>query len=138
MLDQCSITMRTNHISVCICTFKRSELLKQLLQRLDNQRTDELFTYSVVVADNDSAQSARQVVTSFSATSHVHVTYCCESQQNIALARNKAIEQAEGDFIAFIDDDEFPADDWLCTLLKAYAASGVDGVLGRVKPHFRG
>jgi succinoglycan biosynthesis protein ExoM len=106
------------------------------MQRLDNQRTDELFTYSVVVADNDSAQSARQVVTSFSATSHVHVTYCCESQQNIALARNKAIEQAEGDFIAFIDDDEFPADDWLCTLLKAYATSGVDGVLGPVKPHF--
>src|ERR1700674_2965215 len=99
MLDQCSITMRTNHISVCIRTFKRSELLKQLLQRLNTHRTDECFTYSVAVADNDSAPLARQVVTSFSATSHVHVTYFCESQQNMALARNKAIKQAEGDLM---------------------------------------
>ena len=128
--------METKHISVCICTFKRTELLNQLLQRLDNQQTEDLFTYSVVVADNDSAQSARQVVAVFSSSAHIQVTYCCESQQNIALARNKAIEHAEGDFIAFIDDDEFPTDDWLCNLFKTCAAFGVDGVLGPVKPHF--
>jgi succinoglycan biosynthesis protein ExoM len=130
------MTVRTKHISVCICTFKRLELLRRLLERLDNQRTDELFTYSVVVADNDFAQSARQVVAAFSSTSHVQVTYCCEPQQNIALARNKAIKHAEGDFIAFIDDDEFPADDWLCNLIKTCVEVGVDGVFGPVKPHF--
>jgi succinoglycan biosynthesis protein ExoM len=131
-----SAATKNHHITVCICTFRRVNLLTQLLERLDHQRTDELFTYSVVVADNDSAQSARQVVAAFSSTSGMQVTYCSESQQNIALARNKAIEYAEGDFIAFIDDDEFPVDDWLCNLFKVYAASEVDGVLGPVKPHF--
>jgi len=106
------------------------------LGRLEDQRTDELFTYSVVVADNDCAQSARQVVTDFSATSHVCLTYCCESQQNIALARNRALQHAKGELIAFIDDDEFPAADWLWNLFKARAALQVDGVLGPVKPHF--
>ena len=128
--------MKAHHISVCICTFKRVELLKQLLERLDNQRTDGLFTYSVVVADNDSLRSAEQVVATFSSTTHLPVTYCVEPQQNIALARNKALEHAKGDFIAFIDDDEFPAEDWLCTLFKAYMMYGVEGVLGPVKPHF--
>jgi succinoglycan biosynthesis protein ExoM len=127
---------QTHHISVCICTFKRPKLLRQLLERLGSQRTDGLFAYSVVVADNDPAQSARQVVATLSPMSAVHVTYCCESQQNIALARNKALEHAEGDFIAFIDDDEFPVDDWLCNLFNAYMTYGVDGVLGPVKPHF--
>jgi succinoglycan biosynthesis protein ExoM len=108
----------------------------QLLDRLDDQQTEGLFAYSVVVADNDPAQSARQVVTAFSSTSHVHVTYCYESQPNIALARNKALQHVEGDLIAFIDDDEFPADDWLCNLFKVYTSSAVDGVLGPVKPHF--
>jgi succinoglycan biosynthesis protein ExoM len=130
------MAMKAHHICVCICTFKRAELLRRLLKRLDSQRTDGLFTYSVVVADNDSLRSAQQVVAEFSSTNHLPVTYCNEPQQNIALARNKALEHAEGDFIAFIDDDEFPADDWLCNLFKACMAYGVDGVLGPVKPHF--
>jgi glycosyltransferase involved in cell wall biosynthesis len=110
--------------------------LRQLLERLENQRTDGLFTYSVVVADNDSEQSGRQMVTAFSSASQLHVTYCCEPEQNIALARNKALAHAEGDFIAFIDDDEFPVADWLWNLFNANASYEVAGVLGPVKPHF--
>jgi len=106
------------------------------LDRLNDQRTDGLFAYSVVVADNDSEQSARPVVTALSSTSGVRVTYCSEPQQNIALARNKALQHAEGDFIAFIDDDEYPEDDWLCNLFKTCVAYGVDGVLGPVRPYF--
>jgi succinoglycan biosynthesis protein ExoM len=130
------VALKAHHISVCICTFKRPKLLRGLLERLDNQRTDGLFTYSVVVADNDAAQSAQPMVAAFSSTSHMQVTYCFESQQNIALARNKVLHNAEGDFIAFIDDDEYPADDWLCNLHKTCVAYGVDGVLGPVRPHF--
>jgi len=106
------------------------------LELLQKQRTDRLFTYSVVVADNDPAQSAQQLVAELSSTSSVGVTYCSESQQNIALARNKALQYADGDFIAFIDDDEFPVEDWLCNLFKTCAAFRVDGVLGPVKPSF--
>ncbi len=128
--------MPSHHISVCICTFKRADLLKNLLERLETQQTEGLFTYSAVVADNDKMGSARQVVSAFTASDRLAVIYCVEPQQNIALARNRAIEHAEGDFIAFIDDDEFPTDNWLCNLFKARATYGADGVLGPVKPHF--
>src|SRR5208282_5462370 len=43
---------------------------------------------------------------------------------------------ASGDFVAFIDDDEFPTKRWLLTLLKTCNEHHVDGVLGPVKPHF--
>jgi succinoglycan biosynthesis protein ExoM len=127
---------QTHQISVCICTMKRAELLSRLLARLENQQTEGLFTYSVVVADNDCMRSAQQVVAAFSSTTCLPVEYCVEAQQNIALARNKALQHAVGNLIAFIDDDEFPAADWLCNLFKAYVAYGVDGVLGPVKPYF--
>lgn len=127
-----------HHITVCICTFKRAELLSRLLAKLDAQQTHGLFTYSIVVADNDSMLSGRDVVTAFSSQGRLHITYCVEPKQNIALVRNKALEHAEGDLVAFIDDDEFPMDDWLCTLFKAYLTFGVDGVLGPVKPSFEG
>src|SRR5260370_38287028 len=76
--------LQTHHISVCICTFKRLKLLRQLLDRLEDQRTDELFTYSLVVADNNSAQSPRQVVADSSPTPTVCLTYSLRSHQIIA------------------------------------------------------
>ena len=128
-------TPRTQHLSVCICTLKRGELLRRLLKALQNQKTDGLFQYSIVVADNDSGQSAQATAQPFSSTT-IPLTYCVEPERNIAKARNKAVENASGDFIVFIDDDEFPAEDWLLHLYKTFVATGADGVLGPVKPHF--
>ena len=125
-----------NHITVCICTFKRPQLLSRLLHELTGQDTDGQFTYSIVVVDNDQLRSAEAVVSEFVKNSPILARYCVESRQNLARARNKAVENAEGDFIAFIDDDEFPTRGWLLSLLKTLTEYQVDGVLGPVKPHF--
>lgn len=127
---------RLPHISVCICTYRRPELLKRLLTELGRQETQGLFDYSVVVVDNDQRQSANNIVSEYHSTSSLEIDYCVEPQQNIALARNRAVENAKGDFIAFIDDDELPIKDWLFTLFKTCNKYGVDGVLGPVKPYF--
>lgn len=124
------------HIAVCICTYKRPQLLKGLLEKLEGQQTDGLFTHSVVIVDNDHAESARAVIREFMAGSTMAVSYNVEPRQNIALARNKAVQNASGDYVAFIDDDEVPTDRWLATLLCACEKYQADGVLGPVKPHF--
>ena len=124
------------HVTVCICTYRRPHLLRRLLQALAHQVTGGLFSYSIVVTDNDGAQSAEPVVSEFRLASGMDITYCSEPRQNIALARNKALASATGDLIAFIDDDEFPEADWLQTLFRAITANTVDGVLGPVEPHF--
>ncbi len=126
----------SRHISVCICTFKRPLLLKRLLQALEEQETDGLFTFSIVVADNDGTRSAEAIVAEFAADATIAVTYCVQPQQNISLTRNKAIENAAGDYIAFIDDDEFPIKRWLVTLFRALNEYKVDGVLGPVRRYF--
>lgn len=123
------------HISVCVCSYKRPRLLKRLLVELERQNTAGLFTYSVVVADNDELESARAVVAEFAVAS-VAVTYCVEPRRGIALARNMAISQATGDYLALIDDDEFPSEDWLLILVRTLELYQVDGVLGPVRCHF--
>jgi len=123
-------------ICVCICTFKRPKLLKRSLDALAKQETGNLFSYSVVVADNDAAQSAKQVVEDFKSSEDIDITYHTEPRQNIALARNKAIKNANGTFIAFIDDDELPATDWLSIMFKTIIDHKIDGVLGPVRPFF--
>jgi glycosyltransferase involved in cell wall biosynthesis len=111
-------------------------MLANLLEALQHQATDGLFSFSVVVVDNDSAQSARCTVESYQRKSLISIEYDCEPKQNIALARNKAVQNARGNLIAFIDDDEFPDECWLLNSYNALLVYKADAVLGPVKPHF--
>jgi succinoglycan biosynthesis protein ExoM len=131
----CEDTVVTPHITVCICTYKRPHILGHLLRQLDNQETRQQFTYSIVVVDNDYKRSAEPIIDAHLATARVPLRYCVEPRQNIALARNMAVQNAIGDFIAFIDDDQLPMPQWLFTLFSA-CYDGVAGVLGPVKPRF--
>lgn len=125
-----------NQISVCICTYKRPQMLSNLLSNLNNQITENLFSYSIVVVDNDAIQSAKDVVKYWMGKSAITITYHCVPEQNIALARNSAVENANGNFIAFIDDDEFPVRTWLLNLFKTLLDYCVDGALGPVRPNY--
>ena len=129
--------MQTNdQVSVCVCTYKRTEHLTKLLNVLQGQVTDGRFAFSIAVVDNDYERSAEQTVEDIRRTSPLPISYCVEPEQNIALARNKAIANARGEFIVFIDDDEVPCPNWLINLYKAYHKFYSDGVLGPVVPHY--
>lgn len=125
------------HISVCICTYKRPALLEGLLSKLKYQETEGKFSYSIVVVDNDSRRSAEPVVDFFARNTDLETGYYVEKRQNISLARNKAIQNSSGDFIAFIDDDEIPEENWLLRLYSALYRFDADAVLGPVVPHYQ-
>jgi hypothetical protein len=124
------------HITVCVCTYRRPELLARLLAEIERQRTESRFSFSVVVCDNDALQSGRDVVRAFAARTTIGVTYDIQPERNIALTRNRALSHADGDYIAFIDDDEFPVPEWLLNMLQTCERFQAAGVLGPVRPHF--
>jgi len=123
-------------ICVCICTYRRPKQLNRLLRKLEEQETEDLYDYSIVIVDNDNSESARLCVESHARQSSIPISYHVAPQQNIALARNKAIENATGDFIGFIDDDELPDSLWLLNLYKAIIRYRSDGIMGPIIPHF--
>jgi glycosyltransferase involved in cell wall biosynthesis len=133
---EANVTRTCPHISVCVCTYKRPHLLKKTVEGICSQQTNGQFTFSVVVADNDKAESARSTAAEVATHSTVAIHYCVEPVQNIASARNRAVQNAAGAFVAFIDDDEFPVQDWLLNLYRTFGANEVAGVLGPVNPHF--
>jgi glycosyltransferase involved in cell wall biosynthesis len=128
----------TFHITVCICTYKRNKYLTKLVNALQDLVTDELFEYSIVIVDNAPKESAKQTVKNLEKRSSSPLFYFHEPEQNIALARNKAVSNAAGKFIAFIDDDELPSRHWLINLYKTCRDFHADGALGPVIPRYEG
>jgi succinoglycan biosynthesis protein ExoM len=111
-------------------------MLSRLLEELSSQQTDDGFTLSAVVVDNDADASAESIVREFVQKSSLRVEYYTEPERGIARARNKVVANAHGDYLAFIDDDEFPAPDWLVRLHQACVIYSADGILGPVRRHF--
>jgi len=126
----------TDRVSVCICTYRRPERLRELLDALAGQIVDGSFTYDVVVVDNDRDRSAESCVREFQQRGALQLIYDCEPEQNISLTRNRAIRNATGNVIAFIDDDEVPVTGWLGQLHRTMVAHAADGALGPVLPDF--
>lgn len=128
-----------DHISICICTFKRPQKLQALLDYLTKLETRNLFNLTIVIIDNDKSASAKKIFEEFKSKKDqilLDVIYGVEEKQNIALARNRAIQYSKGDYVAFIDDDELPESNWLLNLYQTINKYKVDGVMGPVCPLF--
>lgn len=123
------------HIDVCVATYKRPELLEKLLESVFAQRTEQDFTYGIIVIDNDKDGSARSTLNRFQGKG-LDIHYDIEPEKNIALSRNRAITLGTGDLIATIDDDEIADEYWLWHLFDTLNQYDADVVFGSVFPYY--
>jgi len=124
------------HVTVCIITYRRVVGLSRLLRSLAIQVTEGRFSFSVVVIDNDSSGEAKEIVDRFTSESGIQSRFQVSPVNSIPVARNLAVDLAEGDYIAIVDDDEFVPSRWLLHLLEATESFEVQGALGPVHPYF--
>jgi len=124
-------------ISVCVPTFKRPKMLSSCLDAIGGQ-VDVPVPFDIIVVDNDPLGTARHVAEEFSSRGSLSVRYIHEPRQSISIARNTAVANAEGKYIAFIDDDECPETSWLVSLYQSLVRFEADGVLGPVLPRYSG
>ena len=121
-------------ISVCVCTFRRPDALLRLLRSLG--RLDSATPrHEVIVVDNDAGRSGEAPVEQARAEG-LDVRYLVEPIRGIARARNRSLEPAAGEYVAFIDDDEEADPEWLLELWYEVIRHGADGGLGPVIPRF--
>jgi glycosyltransferase involved in cell wall biosynthesis len=111
-------------------------MLARALDGVISQARNPAFSIEVVVVDNDKKRSAQELVSRYQENDKYKIIYDCEPEKSIALARNRTICRASGNLIAFIDDDEFPAEDWLPQMYLCLKKYDADGALGPVLPHF--
>jgi EAL domain-containing protein (putative c-di-GMP-specific phosphodiesterase class I)/glycosyltransferase involved in cell wall biosynthesis len=103
-----------------------------VLERLRSQQTPSGFTWEVIVSDNNSLDETAAVVHSYQQTwpSQTPLRYCFAAEQGAACARQRAVEAAQGQIIAFLDDDNLPAADWLEQVYQFAQAHPQAGAMG--------
>ncbi|HYU99066.1 MAG TPA: glycosyltransferase family 2 protein, partial [Pyrinomonadaceae bacterium] len=102
-------------LSVAICTYNRAALLHRVLDSLANQ-TPANYEVEILIVDNGSTDETSQVVNQRQALDN-RIRYVVEPEPGIAYARNCALAEAGGEYLAFIDDDAWADADWLENLL---------------------
>ena len=121
-------------IAVCICTYRRPDVLARLLERVATvaRAAEARAEVSVVVVDDDPGATAAPVARASAAELPHGLQYEATAAGNIAVARNRAVEVGMGlaDLLAFIDDDCMPDPGWLEELLTIQRRFGADLVTG--------
>ena len=122
-------------IVVAIPTFRRPTSLARLLGALEKIQTDARLL--VVVADNDpEGRAGYDLCRSICAHYRWPLDPIIAEQRGIAHVRNALVERALGypgaRLVAMLDDDEWPAPDWLMELLAVQQQTGADVVEGSV------
>lgn len=120
-------------IDVLVCTYKRPDYLRATLRGIEAAAVPPMAV-RVIVVDNDRAESARPVVEGAAANSALAYEYICQPVQNISITRNCALDRADADFFALVDDDEVPDPVWLERLVDAAIRFDADIVFGPVLP----
>ncbi|WP_052402017.1 glycosyltransferase family 2 protein [Muricoccus aerilatus] len=122
--------MQATSVSVVVPTFRRPVLLRGCLEALLRQTFWQRAGGEILVVDNCPDGSARQVVTGLP-EGPVPVRYLAEPRPGISHARNRGVEEATGEFIAFVDDDNIVEEQALAALLTALRETGASAAFGR-------
>jgi glucosyl-dolichyl phosphate glucuronosyltransferase len=117
------------NITVILCTHNRAESLAKTLESLAAQVLPPPLVWEVLVVDNHSTDRTRQVVEEFSLRYPGRFRYLFEPRQGKSYALNSGVRNANGEILAFTDDDLTFDPAWLQNLTarlddNAWAAAG--------------
>lgn len=115
-------------ISIILCTRNRPDHLGRCLAQLTSIQLAPVGEI-IVLDQSDQAMQPDHLP----ALTHPLVHYHWRRGRGLASARNQAIRLAQGNILAFTDDDCFVSADWACQIERSFASNPhTSGLFGRV------
>jgi glycosyltransferase involved in cell wall biosynthesis len=120
------------NFTVAIRAYNAGDRLPALLDHLKVQTHTESFVWEVLVIDNNSCDNTAALVQAYQASwgAICALRYVFEPQQGAAIARRRAMQEAQGEWVGFLDDDNLPAPNWVAAAYgfgQAHAKAGAFG-----------
>lgn len=127
--------MSTLTVSVVIPAYNQARLLVRLLDSLTTMVNAPSF--EIIIVDDASPDATGPVVAAWIAA---HPEISCryfrqDRNQGPGAARNRGVEEAQGEFVAFTDTDCVVGEHWLSALIAGFTSDAIAGVGGPVAPY---
>ncbi len=119
-------------ITVAIPTHNRCQTLALTLASVAAIERDPEVELECLVIDNNCTDATAAVVAEFAGAAPFPARRVFEPRQGSSFARNRAVREAAGELIFFIDDDVIVEPDWAQQLLAAMRARKLDAACGIV------
>jgi glycosyltransferase involved in cell wall biosynthesis len=105
-------------VTVAICTLNHAESLRRTLNSLAKMSVPQDLIWEVVVVNNDCTDHTDTVIEAFADQLPIRQEF--EAKRGLSLARNRAVECARGNYIAWTDDDVVVEPGWLAAYADAF------------------
>ncbi len=123
--------------TVVICTYNRPDMLPRAVRTARDQVLQTGFSAEILVVDNSRDANAHAGVEALmTEPGALPLRYISMPRPNISHARNAGVAGSAGDYVVFLDDDEWCAPGWLGAMLTTAETTGADLVFGPVLPVF--
>lgn len=117
-------------VSIAIATYNRAKEISLTLEQLLRLDTTGVPDHEVLVIDNNSTDATAATVEQFAPRFGGRLRCVREGKQGLSYARNRGIQEARYEVVAYLDDDVDPHPHWLRHLTDAYASGGAAVVGG--------
>lgn len=129
--------VRPAFITVAIPTYNRSATLTETLGSLRDLRCPAATEYEILVVDNNSTDETQAVIQTYRPILAPRLRSVFEPRQGLSHARNRALQEAKGRIVSFLDDDVIVDPNWLSAVAAAFEEYGAAVVGGRSYLIFR-
>lgn len=120
-------------VSVSLCTYNRAAMLQATLESLVRQETGGAFSFEIIVVDDGSTDQTPTILKEMAERTPIPIRRFREERVGVGAARARGVTESQGQWIAFIDDDETAEPDWLARLLAAAKAAKADCAWGPLR-----
>lgn len=109
-------------VSIIVPTFFSEKYLEKCLESIVCQTYPDI---EVIVCDGDSSDRTPEIISDF-AGRYSFLRYIRKKNEGVSASRNRGMEEARGEYIQFVDSDDFLMPDAVETMVKAISSSGAD------------
>ena len=121
-------------ITIILCTYNRCQSLGRALESAAALTLPDSDEWDVLVVDNNSNDQTQEVVQEFCDRYPGRFSCLFEPRQGKSFALNSGIGKAQGDVLAFMDDDVEVDSNWLRHLTAPLNSGEWAGAGGRILP----
>ena len=129
--------MQYPKITVAICTWNRADFLAETLEGMLRLDLPQDLRWELIVVNNNCTDHTDSVIKNYSGQLPIRRIF--ETTPGLSNARNCAVQEAQGDYIVWTDDDVTVERKWIQSYLNSIMAHSESVVFGgRIIPSFQG